>query len=55
MQESHRKDQANHPDPGSCVGGRKAVGEALTEAHAGQPSSCEISPSGVPTPLSEVV
>jgi hypothetical protein len=54
MQEFHRKDQANHPDPESCVGGRKAVGEALTGAHAGQPSSCEIRPSGAPTPLSEV-
>ena len=53
MKESHRKDQANHPDPESCVGDRKAVGEALTGAHAGQPSSCEIRPSGAPTPLSE--
>ncbi|WP_390621231.1 group II intron reverse transcriptase/maturase [Urbifossiella limnaea] len=33
--------------------GRKAVGEALTGAHAGQPSSCEIRSSGVPTPLAE--
>ena len=53
MKESHRKDLASHPDPESCVGGRKAAGEALTGAHADQPSSCEITQSGVPTPLSE--
>ena len=53
MKESHGKDPASHPDPESCVGGRKAAGEALTGAHAGQPSSCEIRSSGVPTPLSE--
>ncbi len=53
MQESHRKGLASHPDPESCAGGRKAIGEALTGAHAGQPSSCEINPSGVPTPLTE--
>src|SRR5215467_4551072 len=53
MQESHGKGPASHPDPESCVDGRKAGDEALTGAHAGQPSSCEIIPSGVPTPLSE--
>src|SRR5512135_633099 len=53
MKESHRKDPASHPDPESCVGGRKGAGEALAGAHAGQPSSCEIRYSGVPTPLSE--
>ena len=53
MQESHGKGPASHPDPESCVGGRKAGSEALTGAHAGQPSSCEIRSSGVPTPLSE--
>src|SRR5215472_4632381 len=53
MQESYGKDPASHPDPESCAGGRKAASEALTGAHAGQPSSCEIRPSGVPTPLSE--
>src|SRR6478672_7441363 len=53
MQESHGKGPASHPDPESCVDGRKAGGEALTGAHAGQPSSCEIRSSGVPTPLSE--
>jgi RNA-directed DNA polymerase len=52
MKESHRKDLASHPDPESCAGSRKADGEALTGAHAGQPSSCEIRSSGVPTPLS---
>ena len=53
MQESHGKGPASHPDPESCVDGRKAGGEALTGAHAGQPSSCEIIQSGVPTLLSE--
>ena len=53
MKESHGKGPASHPDPESCVDGRKAGGEALTGAHAGQPLSCEIRCSGVPTPLSE--
>src|SRR5262249_1416008 len=53
MKESHGKDLASHPDPESCVGGRKDAGEALTGAHVGQPSSCEIRSSGVPTPLCE--
>jgi RNA-directed DNA polymerase len=53
MQESHRKDLASHPDPESCGGDRKIVGEALTGAHAGQPLSCEIRQSGVPTPFPE--
>jgi hypothetical protein len=47
------RERPSHPDPESCVDGRKAGGEALTGAHAGQPSSCEIIQSGVPTPLSE--
>jgi hypothetical protein len=54
MQESHGKGPASHPDPESCVDGRKAGGEALTGAHAGQPLSCEIIQSWVPTPLSEI-
>ena len=53
MKESYGKDPASHPDPESCVGGREDAGEALTGAHVGQPSSCEIRSSGVPTPLSE--
>src|SRR6516164_10678210 len=53
MKESYRKGTASHPDPESCGSGRKASAEALTGAHAGQPSSCEIRQSGVPTPLSE--
>src|SRR6187401_1281203 len=52
MEESYGKVPASHPDPESCVSGRKDAGEALTGAHAGQPLSCEIRPSGVPTPLS---
>src|SRR3954447_3602681 len=53
MKESYGKDPASHPDPESCVGVREDAGEALTGAHAGQPSSCEIRSSGVPTPLCE--
>ena len=53
MKESYGKDPASHPDPESCVGGRKGAGEALTGAHAGQPSSCEIRCSGVPMRLSD--
>ena len=53
MKESYGKGPASHPDPESCVDGRKAGGEALTGAHAGQPSSCEIRSSGVPTPFNE--
>ena len=53
MKESYGKDPASHPDPESCVGGREDAGEALTGAHVGQPSSCEIRSSGVPTLLSE--
>ena len=53
MKESYREGPASHPDPESCVDGREAGGEALTGAHAGQPSSCEIRSIGMPTPLSE--
>src|SRR5215475_9721270 len=51
MQESHGKGPASHPDPESCVDGRKAGGEALTGAHAGQPLSYEIKLFEVPTRL----
>jgi len=53
MEESYREGPASHPDPESCVDGREAGGEALTGAHAGQPSSCEIRSFGMPTPLFE--
>ena len=53
MKESYGKDPASHPDPESCVGDRKGAGEALTGAHAGQPSSCEIRCSGVPMRFSD--
>src|SRR5262249_29107609 len=46
MQESYREGPASHPDPESCGSGRKASAEALTGAHAGQPSSCESRSSG---------
>jgi hypothetical protein len=41
MKDSHWKGPASHPDPESCVDGRKAGDEALTGAHTGQPLSCE--------------
>ena len=47
MKEPHEEGVASHLDLESCVGGREAVGEALTEAHAGQPSSREIKLWGV--------
>ena len=53
MQESYGEGPARHPDPESCGSGRKASAEALIGAHAGQPLSCEIRPSGVPTLLLE--
>src|SRR5215831_9167223 len=53
MKESYGKDPASHPGPESCVGDREGAGEALTGAHVGQPSSCEIRSSGVPTRLSD--
>ena len=53
MKESYRKGTASHPDPESCGSGRKASAEALTGAQAGQPWSCEIRQSGMPTLLSE--
>lgn len=53
MKESHRKGIASHPDPESCVASRKAGREALTGAHAGGTSSCEISEFGVPTSSTE--
>ena len=52
MKESHDEGLTGHIDPESCGGVREGAAEALTGAHAGQPSSCEIRPFGVPTPLS---
>ena len=49
MQEPHKKGIANHLDPESCAGVGNRMGEALTGAHAGQPSSSEITSPGVPT------
>src|SRR5919109_5422337 len=53
MQESHRKRVAIHPDPESCVAGRKTAIEALTRAPAGRVLSCEIIAFGVSTPYHE--
>ena len=49
MKASYRKGLAIHPDPESCVVGRKASIEALTGAQAGRVLSCEIIASRVPT------
>ena len=49
MKEPHRKGVANRSNPESCAGGGNIAGEALTGAHAGQPSSSEITLIGVPT------
>ena len=53
MKEPHRKGVANRSNPESCAGGGNIAGEALTGAHAGQPSSSEITSIGVPTLSSE--
>jgi RNA-directed DNA polymerase len=53
MKEPYGEDPASRPDPESCARTGNGAGEALTGAHAGQPSSCEIRSSGVSTPLSE--
>ncbi len=49
MKEPHKKGIADHLDPESCADAGNRVGEALTGAHAGQPSSSEITSPGVPT------
>jgi len=49
MQEPYKKGVANHLDPESCAGAGNRAGEALTGAHAGQPSSSETTFPGVPT------
>ena len=42
MKESYGEGLASHTGPESCVGRRKAAGEALTGVHADQPLSSEI-------------
>src|SRR4029450_5659238 len=49
MEVRYVEDLASHDDPESCVGGREAVGEALTGEHAGGVLSREKFPSGAPT------
>src|ERR1035441_10885471 len=53
MKESHDEGPASHIAPESCGGDRKVAGEALTGVRTGPVSSCEITQSGTPTPLSE--
>jgi RNA-directed DNA polymerase len=45
MKQPYKKGVAPHLGPESCANDRKAVGEALTGGHAGQPSSSEITTS----------
>jgi hypothetical protein len=49
MKEPHKKGLANHLDFESCADGGDAVGEALTEAHAGRVFSSVMSNSVVPS------
>ena len=49
MKEPYREGVASHPGPESCVGGRKAGGEALTGERADPVLSCEKSTSRAPT------
>lgn len=53
MKEPYREGRAGHPGPESCADGRKIGGEALTGVRAGQPLSCEIRQSRVPTLFSD--
>jgi RNA-directed DNA polymerase len=54
MKEPYREGRADHSGPESCVDrSRKAASEALTGVRAGQPLSCEIRQTRVPTLLSE--
>ena len=49
MKESYEKGVAIHVGPELCVTGREIGCEALVGVRAGQPSSPEITQSGVPT------
>ncbi len=49
MKEPYGEGPASHTGPESCADAREGVGEALTGVHTGQPLSCEINSSGVPT------
>ncbi len=49
MKESYEKGVAIHLGPEPCGASRKAGHEALVGVRAGQPSSPEITQSGVPT------
>lgn len=53
MKESYKKGLASHLDSESFVYNCKVIDEALTEAHAGQPSSGEINSIRMPMLLSE--
>jgi len=50
MKEPYGEGLANHTGPESCMGGRKAAGEALTGENAGEVLSSEIDAPGMPTP-----
>jgi group II intron reverse transcriptase/maturase len=53
MQESYKKDVADHLGPESCIRRREVSDEALTGVRPDPVLSCEIKDTGVPTPLTE--
>jgi len=53
MKEPYSEGLAPHTDLESCTDSSNAIGEALTEAHAGQPLSGEIDQFRMPMLLTE--
>ncbi len=53
MQESYGEGVASHTGPESCAGRGNVAGEALTGVHVGEVFSCEINPTGVPSPWTQ--
>jgi len=54
MKEPHGEGLASHTGPESCADVCESVGEALTGVRTGQPLSCEINLSGVPTSFTQM-
>ena len=54
MKEQHGEGLASHTGPESCADACESVGEALTGVRTGQPLSCEINLSGVPTSFTQM-
>ncbi len=53
MKEPYGEGPASHTGPESCADAREGIGEALTGAHTGKVSSCEINRFGMPTLFTE--